>query len=316
MPPDLRALELIELDLGGEPAFVPRRLPGGKTTWSHSSQALAERCPMQWKRRYLDGIEDPPTAAMLAGGAFGAALEHLYASALLGQSASADEIADVAAAAFDERVAWSRLTGLDATREKVVDSARAYARGRAPVIVERLGDDLRAVERRFQLRLAGVDQAGRPAACEWAIAGYFDLEAADEVRDFKLVGRAHPTQAQGDASLQGGLYLLARAAKDEPAARFVLDSTRREHGPRSRTPRFAELATARSEEALVALQRRVAATTLAVALYAASGQWPYAPPAWWCAEGQCRAWAGCAGGGLAAGSAPSVVDDAKRRAAA
>ena len=83
MPPDLDGLELIELDLGGEPAYVPRALPGGKTTWSHSSQALAERCPTQWKRRYLDRVEDPPSAAMLAGGAFGTALEHLYAAALL-----------------------------------------------------------------------------------------------------------------------------------------------------------------------------------------------------------------------------------------
>ena len=110
------------------------------------------------------------------------------------------------------------------------------------------------------------------------------------MRDFKLVGKAHPTQAQADASLQGGLYLLARAAEGEPAARFVLDSTRREHGPRSRTPRFAEVATARSQEALVALQRRVAASALAVAMFAASGSWPYAPAAWWCAETQCAAW--------------------------
>ena len=316
MPPVLHGLELIELDLGGEPAYVPRALPGGKTTWSHSSQALAERCPAQWKRRYLDRVEDPPTAAMLAGGAFGAALEHLYAAALLASSASPDEIAEVAAAGFDERAGDASRGGLAATREKVVDSARAYARERAPVTLRELGSDLRAVERRFQLRLAGVDQAGRPAACEWAISGYLDLEAADEVRDFKLVGRAHPTQAQADASLQGGLYLLARAAEGEPAARFVLDSTRREHGERSRTPRFAEVATARPEAALVALQRRVAASALAVALFAASGSWPYAAQAWWCADGQCHAWASCAGGGLAAGAAPGGADDAERRAAA
>jgi hypothetical protein len=184
------------------------------------------------------------------------------------------------------------------------------------VVLKQLGDGLRAVERRFQLRLSGVDEAGRPGECEWAISGYLDLEAADEVRDFKLVGRAHPTQAQADASLQGGLYLLARAAEGEPAARFVLDATRREHGPRSRTPRFAEVTTARSQDALVALQRRVAATTLAVALFERVGSWPYAPPAWWCAPGQCAAWAQCAGGGLAGGCAPAGVVEADRRAAA
>ena len=315
MPPVIDALELIELDLGDVPAYVPRVLPGGKTTWSHSSQALAERCPTQWKRRYLDRVEDPPSAAMLAGAAFGAALEHLYAAALLGETATAEQVADIAAASFDERLEASPRAGLAATREKVVDSARAYARERAPVIVRSLGGDMQAVERRFQLRLSGVDASGRPAACEWAISGYLDLEAADEVRDFKLVGKAHPTQAQADASLQGGLYLLARAAEGAPARRFVLDSTRREHGERSRTPRFAEVETARSEDALVALQRRVTATTLAVALYAATGSWPYAPAAWWCAEGRCHAWSGCAGGGLAAGSLPPALNGAERRAA-
>jgi hypothetical protein len=105
-------------------------------------------------------------------------------------------------------------------------------------LLRALGDDLRAVGRRFQLRLTGVDQAGRPAACEWAISGYLDLDAADEVRDFKLVGRSHPTQAQADASLQGGLYLPVRAAEGAPAARFVLDSTRCEQG-RAHAPRVS-----------------------------------------------------------------------------
>ena len=162
MPPDLHGLELIELDLGGSPAYVPRRLPGGKTTWSHSSQALAERCPMQWKRRYLDHIDDPPSAAMLAGGAFGAALEHLYAGALLDETATPEQVAEVAAASFDERAASTERGDLEPTREKVVDSARAYARERAPVILRALGGGLRAVERRFQLRLAGR-RSGRPA---------------------------------------------------------------------------------------------------------------------------------------------------------
>ena len=134
MPPDLDGLELIELDLGGEPAYVPRRLPGGKTTWSHSSQALAERCPTQWKRRYLDRVEDPPSAAMLAGGAFGAALEHLYAAALLGETRDAERSPTSRRRASTSAPSRPRA-GLAATREKVVDSARAYARERAPVIV-------------------------------------------------------------------------------------------------------------------------------------------------------------------------------------
>lgn len=320
MPPTLDGLEVIELSLGGEPVYVPRRLPGAKTTWSHSSQALAERCPVLWKRRYLDRISDPPTPGMLAGGAFGAALEHLYSASLLGATATPEQVAEVAAASFDEREAGeaASIGGLPAIRDKTVDSARAYARERAPVVLKDLGDGLRAVERRFQLRLSGLDAAGRPASCEWAISGYLDLEAAEEVRDFKLVGKAHPNQAQADSSLQGGLYLLARAAEGEPARRFVLDSTRREHGERSRTPRFAEVPTTRSQAALVALQRRVAATTLAVALYDLAGQWPFAPPAWWCGAGQCRAWDGCAGGGLAAGSAPLAVEESEpeRREAA
>ena len=324
MPLSLDGLALLELSLGGEPAYVPRRLPGGKTTWSHSSQSLAERCPALWKRRYLDRVADPPTSALAAGSAFGAALQHVYGAALLERNVSAEEAAELAAATFDERAAEGLIDAAraPAARERAIEASRAHARERAPVTLRSLGESLRAVERRFQLRLAGVDQAGRPAVCEWPISGYLDLDSDREVRDFKLVGRSHPTQAEADRSLQGGLYLLARAAEGDPAERFVLDSTRREHGPRSRTPRFAEVRTTRSEAALVALQRRVAAAALSVALAAQVGSWPYAATlAWWCAHGQCPAWARCPGGGLAAGSAPTArasnaeIADAGRAAA-
>ena len=131
MPPDLHGLELIELDLGGAPAYVPRRLPGGKTTWSHSSQALAERCPTQWKRRYLDRVEDPPSAAMLAGGAFGAALEHLYAAALLDQTATPERVAEVAAASFDERAGLDRGAAASSRRARRWWIPRARTRASA-----------------------------------------------------------------------------------------------------------------------------------------------------------------------------------------
>ena len=197
-----------------------------------------------------------------------------------------------------------------------MDSARAYARERAPVILRALGGDLRAVERRFQLRLSGVNQAGRPAACEWAISGYLDLEAADEVRDFKLVGSSIRPRRRPMPRCRAGCTCWRAPPKASRPRGSCWTRRAASTAARSRTPRFAEVETTRSQDALVALQRRVAATTLAVALYAASGSWPYAPAAWWCAEGQCHAWAGCAGGGLAAGSAPAAVDGAERRAAA
>jgi hypothetical protein len=84
-------------------------------------------------------------------------------------------------------------------------ATRLYVDQRAPGVLAALGDSLRAVERRFDLRLAGVDQTGRPAGCDWTIRGYVDLEADAEVRDFKLVGKSHPTQAEADQSGQGTL---------------------------------------------------------------------------------------------------------------
>ena len=137
------------------------------------------------------------------------------------------------------------------------------------------------------------------------------------MRDFKLVGKAHPTQAQADASLQGGLYLLARAAEGEPAARFVLDSTRREHGPRSRTPRFAEVA----DRALAGGAGGAAAAgggdALAVALFAAGGSWPYAPRGVVVRAGAVRGVGRRApAAGWRPGAAPAAVDGAERRAAA
>lgn len=315
----LDGLELIELRLAGRPVGIPRRLPGGKRHWSHAAQSQAERCPAAFKRRYIDRVEDPPSSAMVAGGAFGAALTHAYASALGDGLPTADECAEVAASELDERIAEARLRNGETPsclRDQVAVAVRAYLRERAPAVLADLGDSLRAVERRFDLRLAGVDAAGNPAACEWTIRGYLDLETADEVRDVKLVGKTHPTQAEADHSPQGTLYLLARAAEGDPAERFVLDSTRRVHGPRSTTPRFATIPTERPERALVAYQERIAHTVLMLALCERTGSWPHSTAGWWCAVGQCGAWENCLGGALSAGHAPALDDQAERRAAA
>jgi RecB family exonuclease len=51
--------------------FLPQHL-------SVSSVALYARCPAQWKRRYVDRISDPSTAAQATGIAFHKALEALH----------------------------------------------------------------------------------------------------------------------------------------------------------------------------------------------------------------------------------------------
>jgi len=52
----------------GEPGYLPDHL-------SVSSIQLYRRCPAQWKRRYIDGIVDPPSPAMAFGKVFALALE-------------------------------------------------------------------------------------------------------------------------------------------------------------------------------------------------------------------------------------------------
>ena len=307
MHPFPDGLELIELRLHpGAPVYAPRQLPAGKRTWSHSAQSAAERCPAAFKRRYVDRQDDPPTSPMAAGSAFGAALQHFYAGALAGQLPTPEQCLQVAASHADERapdVAFADGETPATLRDQATEAARAYLTDRAPAVLTAIGSRLESVERRFDLRLAGLDEAGRPAECQWTIRGYLDLEASDEIRDFKLVGTTHPTQAEADRSAQGTLYLLARAAEGRPAERFVLDSTRRSHSARSRTPRFAELASTRPERALVALQERIARTTLMVALCERTGSWPHSTVGWWCAPGRCGAWDTCAGGALSAGRA-------------
>ena len=315
----LDGLELIELRLDDRPVLVPKQLPGGKRHWSHAAQTQSERCPAAFKRRYIDRLDDPPSGGMVAGGAFAAALHHAYAGALGDALPKADECAEVAAAHLHERIADARLRAGETPaglRDQVTTATRVYIVERAPQVLDELGDALRAVERRFDLRLAGIDERGRPAACEWTIRGYLDLDAETEVRDFKLVGKAHPTQAEADHSAQGTLYLLARAAEGGAAARFVLDSTRREHGEKSKTARFAEIVTERPERALVAYQERVARTVLMLAVCERAGSWPHSTAGWWCAAGQCGAWEECIGGALSAGHAPTVPNEADRRAAA
>lgn len=298
---DLSRLDLLELPLPGGPALVPRVLPGGRDHWSHSAQGLAERCPAAWKHRYLDGVTDPPSLKMLAGSAFGAGLELFYSQALSTAEPADGVVLERAAASWDERI--NTVTAAEQAaatgRERMLDALAAHLTERDRPLIAAVGADLVAVERRFTLRLAGIDQAGQAAECAWTMTGYLDLELRDEIRDFKLAGR-HPTGAAADASTQAGLYLLARSAEGDPAKRFIFDSTLRDWSPRSRTARFQDVITRRSPEQLCELQRRIARAAMTVTLADATGSWPLGPQGWWCSRNACSAWTTCPAGGAGA----------------
>src|SRR5437867_1582567 len=83
---------------------VPRRLPrraDGRPLrhLSKSSLELFKKCPEAWKRRYLDGVREPASAAMAAGGAISSALAAYFQGLIDGQAQSAADA--------DDRLVWA-----------------------------------------------------------------------------------------------------------------------------------------------------------------------------------------------------------------
>jgi hypothetical protein len=172
---------------------------------SVSSVQLYARCPAQWRRRYLDGIADPPSPPMAFGGVLARALEALHRGRD-GDLALAVEHAK-AAAELRERGAALRPSA-----EYGLQLLRLYREH---------GVYAGTPERRFLLKLPG-----RPEVPP--IMGYLDLECEREVIEFKTsYGRW--TQARVDAEFQAAVYGWAfhQLNRRRPeCVRYVVLSTR------------------------------------------------------------------------------------------
>jgi hypothetical protein len=174
-----------------DPAPLPDHL-------SVSAVQLYRRCPAQWRRRYLDGIENPPSPAMSFGKAFALALEahHLGADGdvMFARAHAASGIA-VPGAEYGLRLLelYRQRFNLDGQPEQPF-SLYLPARHRLPVPIQ----------------------------------GVMDLERTDEVVEFKT-SRNRWSQARADAEYQSAVYGWAfeqRHGRPPGHVRYLVFSTR------------------------------------------------------------------------------------------
>jgi hypothetical protein len=161
-------------------AFRPRHL-------SVSSVGLYVRCPAQFRRRYVDRLVTPTTAAQATGTAFHKALEAEHR----GQDS---ERAWIAAA--NDAEAILALTGQTLTMSKShgLELLNEYRR-------RGLGGAKGEPERKFVLRFPS-------SAIPVPLLGYMDLPVPEErhFRDYKTSGMAYWTQTKVDLEPQMHAY--------------------------------------------------------------------------------------------------------------
>lgn len=261
---------------------------------SCSSVNLYLKCPLRWKRKYIDGKTESISPAALLGGAVGAAEKDSYQRQIEGgASFTTSEVLDTFSDAFELRRAkeGDNVRWEDEKPAKVKDSGaqilEVYHRIVAPTVKPI------AVERGFAIVIEGV---------EWVITGYMDLECEDEIPDLKVrsPGKGVITAEEALAELQPGTYLAARRAEGDPAkGGFVYHNLLRGDDPSPRN--VVVTPTLRTNDQLddvLDLYMRVAAeiawrTEYDVWAGAARG-------AWWCSKKWCDFWSHCEFGGRGA----------------
>lgn len=161
-------------------SFLPRHL-------SVSSVSLFTRCPLQWKKRYVDRIVPPSTAAQATGIAFHKALEaqHRGQDGALAWLTAADGVND-ALAATNQTITMSKEHGL-----KLLNLYRDLG----------LSSAIGEPERMFKLAFPTPN-------IPVPVLGYIDLTVPTErhFRDFKTTGGSYWTAAKVALEPQVAVY--------------------------------------------------------------------------------------------------------------
>jgi hypothetical protein len=268
---------------------APRTLPGDLRSLSHSSLTTYLKCPLKWKRRYLDGEFEPASGNLIVRSAVG------RAESISDQRKIDDgdflPLADVLDAYSDE---WDLKVDQETDRMPIdwddqkpgdiKDSGTKVLTLYHKVFVPAL--EPVAVERPFVLHLPGVDFTYR---------GYLDLETADGLVIDRKVKAKSLTQDEADADVQPTSYLLARRTEGNPAKGFRFDVLKR----LKKEPKVDLVETGRTEEQLNHFAERILLIAAEIAWRAEYDKWQGAVPgSWWCSAKYCGFHATCPFGGL------------------
>jgi hypothetical protein len=236
---------------------------------SVSSLNLFSRCPLAWKRRYVDKISEPASGKMLLGSAAGAALAQHYGTRIeTGTGFTTTELLDEYAAEFElrsgrEEIIWGADNpGL--LKDSGVAALALYHLQIAPIIIPS------TVEREFELSWPGVG---------FKLTGFIDLETVDgAIVDYKMTGQRWSAE-KAAAELQPTVYLAARRAEGNPATGFDYHAM-----VRTKKPSTEIVPATRTERQLDLLTHRVFSIARAMQWRWLNDCWAGTPPdlAWLC----------------------------------
>lgn len=251
--------------------------------FSVSQLSMFQRCPEQYRRRYMEGDIFPPGLALVTGRA-----THKSAEVNLKQKVASGEMVnlDVALDAAREEVHGMFEDGVDtegkekgAARDEATDEAVALSevhyRDLAPVIqpVE--------VEHKFEIEVG----LGRP------LLGFIDVVEDGAIRDLKTAKRS-PSQGDVDANQQLTAYHLAMTKAGKEPAEVVIDAV-----TKTKKPKVVTIVSTRKPKDHDRLIARMGAMEKSIE---AGNFVPTDPSSWVCNERFCGYYSTCpyAGGAV------------------
>lgn len=260
---------------------IPRALPVDYL--SASSVSTYIKCPLRWKRRYIDREYEPPSGALILGSAVHAAESEADSiqidtggrpDTIVVQDAFSDEWDD---RSEREEVDWGKDKPGD-LKDVGVKAIAAYDREIAPSIQPV------TAEREIRLDFAHVD---------WQFHGYLDLEEADGAIVDRKVRGSKMSSAAADTELAVAPYMLARRAEGNPAPVFRFHTMVKAKAP------YAEIVpTVRTDKQLDAFVDRLYGIAAEIHWRVNTGVWSGAVPgSWWCSDRFCGFWDSCPMGG-------------------
>lgn len=174
---------------------------------SFSSIDMHEKCAVQWKFRYIDGLKIPPGIAMHIGTGTDKGMQHNFGQKIDSHiDLPAPQIVEAAVAGFETSITTQDvlLTAEEESvgKEKVVGQAKDLVASLAGVHAAEQAPDYQPV---FVQHKATIEFPG----ASHDLLGYIDLiDDSDIVTDFKTAGKKKP-QGDVDTSLQLTIYAAA-----------------------------------------------------------------------------------------------------------
>lgn len=171
--------------------------------FSHSQLAMYSRCPLQYKRRYVDGRKDPPGIALVDGSAYHKALERGNLEMIAKRTPTGKQLVEYHAEALEE-LANKEREGL-VVEPREWDQAHKTAKKLLPDYASRVqGKVVKpvAAERKFETRVVGRDFLGVIDVVNQD-GSFYDYKTSGRKKSEKIV--ASSTQLHIYAHVQGTL---------------------------------------------------------------------------------------------------------------